>query len=236
MKKKVIPAMPRAVWLQFGIPTKIRIPNILMIHLWPEMVCVIKILWKSFVKEGPKRVREIIEWGTRFDKNKKDEYDLGMEGGHSEHRILHYKDLTGWEIQRALLAEVERNPNIDLHEHYFALDLITQHHLGYMVTRLTPEIKCYGAYVLNKASGKIETIISRTTVVATGGAGQIYRNTTNPVIATGDGIAMVYRAKGRLENMEFVQFHPTALYNLAGENPDFLVSEAVSRIWRYFKK
>jgi len=180
------------------------------------------------VKEGPQRVRELIEWGARFDKekNEKANYDLGMEGGHSENRILHYKDLTGWEIQRALNEQAQKMPNIDLHEHYFALDLITQHHLGYMVSRVTPDISCFGAYVLNKESGAIETILSRKTIVATGGAGQIYRNTTNPVIASGDGIAMVYRAKGRLENMEFVQFHPTALYNPVGENPDFLISEA----------
>ncbi len=179
------------------------------------------------VEEGPTRVRELIDWGTRFDREQDGDYDLGKEGGHSENRILHYKDLTGQEIQRALLAEADKMPNLDLHEHFFALDLITQHHLGYMVTRLTPGITCYGTYALNKQTGEMETIIARKTVVATGGAGQVYRNTTNPVIATGDGIAMVYRAKGRLENMEFVQFHPTALYNPAGENPDFLVSEAV---------
>ncbi|MFK8104478.1 MAG: L-aspartate oxidase [Saprospiraceae bacterium] len=178
------------------------------------------------VKEGPERVREIIEWGTRFDKHH-GAYDLGMEGGHSENRILHYKDLTGFEIQRALLAKAKELPNIELYEHYFALDLITQHQLGYMVTRVTPDIECYGAYVLDEKNNKTETIVARLTVVATGGAGQIYRNTTNPVIATGDGIAMVYRAKGRLENMEFVQFHPTALYTPAGDNPVFLVSEAV---------
>ncbi|HQU58993.1 MAG: L-aspartate oxidase [Phaeodactylibacter sp.] len=178
------------------------------------------------VEEGPKRVQEIIDWGTRFDK-KAEHYDLGREGGHSENRILHFKDLTGWEIQRALLAKADQLPNLEILEHYFSVDLITQHHLGYNVTRLMPDIECYGAYVLNKRTGNIDTILSRTTVVATGGAGQVYRNTTNPVIASGDGIAMVYRAKGHLENMEFVQFHPTALFNPAGENPVFLVSEAV---------
>ncbi len=178
------------------------------------------------VEEGPARVQEIIGWGARFDK-KAEHYDLGREGGHSENRILHYKDLTGWEIQRALLAKAEQLPNLEILEHYFAVDLITQHHLGYNVTRLTPDIECFGAYALNKRTGEIETILSRITVVATGGTGQVYRNTTNPVIASGDGIAMAYRAKGHLENMEFVQFHPTALYNPAGENPVFLVSEAV---------
>ncbi len=179
------------------------------------------------VKEGPERVQEIIDWGARFDKNGSNDYDLGREGGHSENRILHYKDLTGWEIQRTLLEKVKQVPNVQLFENYFALDLITQHHLGYTVTRLTPDISCYGAYALNKENNEIEKILAKITVVATGGAGQVYRNTTNPVIASGDGISMTYRAKGHIENMEFVQFHPTALYNPAGENPDFLVSEAV---------
>ena len=180
------------------------------------------------VTEGPDRVRELIDWGTRFDQNKAQSfYDLGREGGHSENRILHYKDFTGKEIQRALLQYAQQLPNIEIHEHYYAVDLITQHHKGYNITRLTPNIECYGAYVLNKNTGRTEKILAKITLVATGGAGQIYRNTTNPTIASGDGMAMVYRAKGHVQNMEFVQFHPTALYNPAGENPDFLVSEAV---------
>jgi L-aspartate oxidase len=182
---------------------------------------------KIVVNEGPERVREIIEWGTRFDHGKTGDYDLGKEGGHSENRILHYKDLTGWEIQRALLEKAESLSNIQLYEHYYAIDIITQHHLGYNVTRVTPDIKCYGAYALDKNSGEIETILAKVTIMATGGTGQIYKATTNPTIATGDGIAMFYRAKGRVESMEFVQFHPTSLYNPAGENPSFLVSEAV---------
>lgn len=181
---------------------------------------------EAVVQEGPDRVRDIIAWGARFDKNAS-VYDLGREGGHSENRILHYKDLTGWEIQRTLAEKADQFANIQVLEHYFAVDIITQHHLGYNVTRLTPDITCYGAYALNKETKEIETILSRITVIATGGAGQVYRNTTNPVIASGDGVAMVYRAKGHIENMEFVQFHPTALYNPAGENPVFLISEAV---------
>jgi L-aspartate oxidase len=180
------------------------------------------------VEEGPERVREIIEWGARFDKEKSsDEYDLAREGGHSEHRILHYKDLTGWEMQRTLMEEAARYSNIRVLEHYFALDLITQHHLGRMVIRVTPDIECYGCYALNKTNGEIDTILSRATILCTGGGGQVYKSTTNPVIATGDGVAMTYRAKGRVENMEFMQFHPTSLFNPAGENPSFLVSEAV---------
>jgi len=181
------------------------------------------------VREGHDRVQELITWGTRFDKDKKanERYDLGREGGHSENRILHYKDLTGWEIQRALLEKAATLPNLELLDHYFAIDLITQHHLGNWVTRATPNITCFGVYALNEKNNEIETLLSKITVIATGGAGQIYKATTNPVIATGDGIAMVYRAKGRVENMEFVQFHPTSLYNPTGDNPVFLVSEAV---------
>lgn len=182
---------------------------------------------KMVVEEGPERVKEIIDWGANFDKTSKGSYDLGKEGGHSENRILHYKDITGWELQRTLNEKAKEFDNITIHENYFAINIITQHHLGMNITRLTPGIECYGVYVLDKETKIIETIIARTTVIATGGAGQVYKSTTNPVIASGDGIAMVYRAKGRLANMEFIQFHPTSLYNPAGENPSFLVSEAV---------
>lgn len=179
------------------------------------------------VKEGPERVLDIIEWGARFDKDKEGAYDLGREGGHSENRILHYKDLTGWEIQRTLNEKVKNYPNVTFLKHYFAIDIITQHHLGRNITRMTPNIECYGAYVLNKETKEIETFLARKTVLCTGGAGQIYKSTTNPAIATGDGIAMLYRAKGRVANMEFVQFHPTSLWQAIPENPSFLVSEAV---------
>lgn len=180
------------------------------------------------IEEGPERVQEIIDWGTRFDKDDTGLYNLGMEGGHSEYRILHYKDQTGREIQRALLEKLRSYPNITLIENVYAIDLITQHHLGYNITRVTPDIKCYGAYVLEKVEDSaIERYLAKVTILATGGAGQVYRNTTNPHVATGDGIAMTYRAKGLVENMEFVQFHPTALYQLDGQKPDFLISEAV---------
>ncbi len=178
------------------------------------------------VEEGHERVKEIIDWGARFDKEE-GKYDLGMEGGHSEHRILHFKDITGWEILRSLIEKAETYPNITIQEHYFAIDIITQHHMGKIVTRLTPDIECYGTYALNKKTGEIDTILAKSTVMCSGGGGQVYRNTTNPTVATGDGMAMAYRANARLANMEFVQFHPTALFNPAGENPDFLISEAV---------
>ena len=178
------------------------------------------------VKEGPLRVDEIIAWGAKFDKDNEGGYMRGKEGGHSEFRILHYKDITGFEIERALVAEAKLYPNIQIHNHWFVLDIITQHHLGYLVTKSAPDITCYGVYALNLQSNKIEKILARCTLMASGGVGQVYRTTTNPRIATGDGIAMAYRAKARIENMEFIQFHPTALYE-AGISPSFLITEAV---------
>jgi L-aspartate oxidase len=179
------------------------------------------------IKEGPSRVQEIIDWGTRFDKDHEGDYKLGKEGGHSEFRILHYKDVTGKEIERALLAAIEAAPNIEVIKHCFVVDVITQHHLGYLVTKSTPDICCYGVYVLNLSTHRIDKILSKVTLLATGGNGQVYRTTTNPYIATGDGVAMAYRAKGRIENMEFIQFHPTALYEAGKRGQAFLITEAV---------
>ncbi|MDF3077055.1 MAG: nadB [Sphingobacteriaceae bacterium] len=178
------------------------------------------------VKEGPARIQEIIDYGTNFDKTNQGMFDLAKEGGHSEHRVLHYKDITGFEIERALLEQIHKDPNIELLTHYFAVELITQHHLGQFVDKSSDDIACYGVYALNTQSNKVEKFLSKVTLMATGGAGHIYSTTTNPVIATGDGLAMVYRAKGKVRNMEFIQFHPTALYN-PGEYPSFLISEAV---------
>jgi len=182
---------------------------------------------KMVITEGPKRVKELIEWGARFDKKKDGKLELGKEGGHSENRVLHYKDITGWEVERTLIEKVKSIKNITILEHYFALELITQHHLGKIISKVTPNIETFGAYILNKNDFTIETLLAKTTVIATGGAGQLYSITTNPIGANGDGIAMVYRAKGRIANMEFVQFHPTALYTQKDESPNFLVSEAV---------
>lgn len=178
------------------------------------------------VKEGPDRIQEIIDYGTNFDTTTQGSYDLAKEGGHSESRILHYKDITGFEIERALLERIHANPNIEILTHYFAVELITQHHVGEFVDKRSDNITCYGIYALNTYTNSVEKFLSKVTVMATGGAGHIYSNTTNPVIATGDGIAMVYRAKGKVRNMEFMQFHPTALYH-PGEYPSFLISEAV---------
>ncbi|MEP7163892.1 MAG: L-aspartate oxidase [Ferruginibacter sp.] len=179
------------------------------------------------VKEGVQRIEEIINWGAQFDKEPDGDYKLGKEGGHSENRILHHKDVTGREMERTLLEAIKKCGNIKLVSHCFVLDLITQHHLGYLITKSTPDIECYGVYVLNLATKKIEKIVSKITLLATGGNGQVYRSTTNPAIATGDGVAMVYRAKGRIENMEFIQFHPTALYEPGVRGQSFLVTEAV---------
>lgn len=181
---------------------------------------------EKVVKEGPARIQEIIDYGTSFDEVSEGKYDLAKEGGHSAHRVLHYKDITGFEIERSLLQQVHANSNIEILTHYFVIDLITQHHLGKFVDKSTTDIACYGVYALDTHTGKVIKILSKSTLMATGGAGHVYSSTTNPTIATGDGIAMVYRAKGKIRNMEFIQFHPTALYN-PSEYPAFLVSEAV---------
>ena len=165
---------------------------------------------KKVVTEAPEQINELIRWGVDFDKNEDGEFDLHREGGHSEFRILHHKDNTGFEIQESLIEAVKKSPNIDVYEDHFAIEIITQHHLGKIVTRRTQDITCYGAYVLNP-KGKVDTFLARVTLMATGGVGAVYKTTTNPLIATGDGIAMVYRAKGTVQDMEFVQFHPTAL-------------------------
>lgn len=179
------------------------------------------------VQEAKERIDELIEWGTRFDKDEKTGvYDLAKEGGHSESRILHHKDVTGREIRRALLKQIEAHQNIEILDHHFAIDVITQHHLGIAIKRDKTDVECYGAYVLDKKTGGIYTLLAKKIILATGGAGVVYNTTTNPLVATGDGIAMAYRAKAEVRDMEFVQFHPTSLYN-PGSYPSFLVSEAV---------
>ncbi len=181
---------------------------------------------RMVVSEAPGRISELISMGVDFDRNSDGLYDLAREGGHTEHRILHHKDNTGEIIEKALVRKVKDNPNITIYENHFAVDLITQHHLGELVKRSRNDIKCFGAYVMNTKTNEVKTVLSKVTVVATGGIGNLYQTTTNPVIATGDGVAMVYRAKGIIENMEFIQFHPTSLYN-PGESPSFLITEAL---------
>ncbi len=181
---------------------------------------------RTVVEEAPLRIKELIELGIEFDRLDNGRFSLGREGGHSEKRILHHKDKTGEELQTVLSRLVNAHPNIEVKENYLAIDLLTQHHLGDLVKRSRDDIECYGAYVLDRASREVLTVLSKITVVATGGIGNLYETTTNPEIATGDGIAMVYRAKGTLENMEFIQFHPTSFYN-PEEQPSFLITEAL---------
>ena len=217
-------------YAQGGIAAVMHSPDSFEKHVQDTLICgdgqCDEAVVRMVVRESQDRIKELIEWGTNFDKSSSGEYDLGREGGHSENRILHHKDITGKEIERALLAQVHKHPNIEIVTHHFAVDIITQHHLGKMVTHENKDITCYGVYALNIKTGGVDTIIAKTTLMATGGAGNVYSATTNPVIATGDGIAMVYRAKGAITNMEFIQFHPTALY-APHLKPAFLISEAV---------
>jgi L-aspartate oxidase len=181
---------------------------------------------RMVVTEGPERIEELIAYGAVFDRSQEGILMLGREGGHSANRILHNRDATGREISRALLEAAQREPNIEIVEHLFAVDLITQHHLGQYVNRGHPDITCYGAYALDLETREMMTILAKVTVLASGGAGCVYSSTTNPPIATGDGIAMALRAKARIANMEFYQFHPTALYE-TDMQPAFLITEAM---------
>jgi L-aspartate oxidase len=181
---------------------------------------------KITITESTDRIKELIEWGTNFDKKQTGLYDLAKEGGHSEYRILHHRDNTGFEIERALLEKVRSHPNVIIKENQYTIDIITQHHLGQEVNRRRDDIRCFGAYVLDKKTNTIDTYLSKVTMLCTGGNGNVYSTTTSPLIATGDGQAMVHRAKGKLRHMEFIQFHPTSLFN-PREKPSFLITEAM---------
>lgn len=181
---------------------------------------------KITITESTDRIKELIEWGTNFDKKQTGTYDLAKEGGHSEYRILHHRDNTGFEIERALLEKVRSHPNVIIKENQYTIDIITQHHLGQEINRRCDDIKCFGAYVLDKKTNTIDTYLSKITILCTGGNGNVYFTTTSPLIATGDGQAMVHRAKGKLRHMEFIQFHPTSLFN-PREKPSFLITEAM---------
>jgi L-aspartate oxidase len=176
------------------------------------------------VSEGPERLRELIAWGVEFTTSNRsramNKLDLGREGGHSVNRIVHARDLTGKEIENALLAKAKSASTITLLEDHCLVELITQHHL-----RGVHGNSCFGAYVLNTRTRAIEPIIARQTCLATGGAGRVYLHTSNPAIATGDGVATAYRAGATIANMEFIQFHPTTLYHTKGDS--FLISEAL---------
>lgn len=188
-------------------------------------ICDEKVV-RKVIEEAPGQIKQLLEWGVDFDKNEKGDFDLHKEGGHSDFRILHHKDNTGEEIQDSLIETVKKHPNIDVFDQHFAIEIITQHHLGQLVKHTTPNIECYGAYVLDIRTNHVHTFLAKMTMIATGGIGNIYQTTTNPPVATGDGISMVYRAKGLVQDMEFVQFHPTALYH-PGDRPSFLITEAM---------
>ena len=182
---------------------------------------------RMVIEEGPDRVRDLIDLGAQFDRNPDGDLHLGREGGHSANRIVHAADMTGREIERALLTAVRREPNIEMREHHFVVNLLTEHQLGDSVP--PSALHCFGAYVLDTESGDVDTLLAKTTLLAAGGAGQVYLHTTNPTVATGDGIAMAYRARATVANMEFIQFHPTSLYLPSADfgGRAFLITEAV---------
>lgn len=188
-------------------------------------LCNIKSVEK-IVTEGPQRIKELIEMGVHFSKDH-GKISLGKEGGHSRNRILHSKDLTGKEIERALLKKISETSSITIYEYYFAIDLLTPRNLKNRNPK--EKNKCYGIYAYNVNSNKVEKIVSSYTILCSGGLGQVYQHTTNPAIATGDGYAMGYRAGCTIANMEFIQFHPTALYENkeTQDSQVFLISEAV---------
>ncbi len=175
--------------------------------------------------EGPERIRELIGLGAQFDRIRGAEFDLGQEGGHSKRRILHAHDLTGWEIERTLIEAVHAQDNIEIFEHHMAIDLITRARLDEKVESGSDEDEALGLYVLNHLTQKVETMVGRITLMATGGAGKVYLYTSNPDTATGDGIALAYRAGAKIANMEFFQFHPTCLFHPKAKS--FLISETV---------
>ncbi|MBQ7855590.1 MAG: L-aspartate oxidase [Alistipes sp.] len=217
-------------YAQGGICSVTYLPDTFEKHIEDTLICGAgrcdRKAVELVVRRAPDVMEDLVRWGTRFDKTEDGRYDLHREGGHSEHRILHHADLTGAEIERALIEQVRNNPNITVLEHHFAIDLLTQHHLGEIVTRHTRGLACFGAYVLDTKTDEILTILAKFTIVAAGGCGNIYNTTTNPTVATGDGIAICHRAKAKTKNMQYIQFHPTALYH-PGEKPSFLITEAM---------
>ena len=219
-------------YAQGGIATVMYPPDNIDKHIEDTLIagdghCSLEAV-EQVVGKARQEIDQLLNWGVDFDREENsDRFDLHKEGGHSEFRILHHKDNTGFEIQKSLNEKVRNHPGIDVFEHFFAIEILTQHHMGEIVTRQTPFIECYGVYALDQKSNHILTFLSKVTVLATGGIGSVYLASTNPPIATGDGIAMVHRARGIILDMEFVQFHPTALYTPNTERPVFLITEAI---------
>ncbi|GAB4296369.1 MAG: L-aspartate oxidase [Desulfuromonadia bacterium] len=177
---------------------------------------------RMVVEEGPGIISRLVEWGVHFTTQSSGAFDLTREGGHSQRRILHAEDITGREIERALVEAARQHPNIQIYEHHIAIDLITEAKISHR--RIRPD-RCLGAHVLSIPDGRVCTFAARATILATGGAGKVYLYTCNPDVATGDGVAMAYRAGATIANMEFMQFHPTTLYHPHAKS--FLISEAV---------
>jgi len=179
---------------------------------------------RTIISEGPARLAELRDRGARFTEKVPGQLDLGREGGHSHNRIVHSKDSTGKEVERALMEKTRAHKNIRVLEHHFAVDLITEHHIK-TASSTDEKNSCFGAFVFDEHDGHVESHLARVTLLATGGAGHVYLHTTNPRVATGDGLAMAYRARAHLRHLEFMQFHPTTLYHEEGKS--FLISEAV---------
>lgn len=212
-------------WAQGGLASVIASDDSFAEHVKDTLVAGAGLCREDIVRlcveAGPRVVQRLDELGVEFDRLPEQlDYDLGREGGHSKRRILHASDFTGREIERALLARVKENPNIELLPQHMGVDLITTHKLG----TLGPN-RCLGAYVLDRQGGKVKAVAASVTMLATGGAGKVYLYTTNPDVATGDGLAMAARAGVAVANLEFIQFHPTCLYH--PEAKSFLISEAL---------
>lgn len=225
---KRAPADSNTAYAQGGVACVTSVEDSFDLHIQDTLVagaglCDEKVV-RTIVTEGPARIRELINLGVQFDERELEhgerELDLGREGGHSKRRVLHARDVTGREIEQALLRAVAGNPKIDLLENHMAIDLITAGKLGFAM-----EDRCLGVYVLNEKDGSVSTLRSDRMILATGGCGKVYLYTTNPAVATGDGVAIALRAGASIANMEFIQFHPTCLFH--PEARSFLISEAV---------